>query len=140
MDERKRTRVSDLHKRWLKTRPDYARAVEVLEHEFELARKIIAARKEAGLTQEAVARRMNTTQTAIARLESGEKMPSTRTLERFAEATGHALEIGFAKMKGKLKRSVQRGSTGKVTVKGLASSARPERKGSPRGAASKRRA
>lgn len=38
---------------------------------------------------------MNTTQTAIARLESGGTMPSTRTLMKFAKATGHKLKITF---------------------------------------------
>jgi transcriptional regulator with XRE-family HTH domain len=38
---------------------------------------------------------MGTTQTVIARLESGRTMPSTRTLERFAKATGMRLRISF---------------------------------------------
>ena len=38
---------------------------------------------------------MKTTQGAIARLESGSSMPSTRTLKRFAAATGHKLKIRF---------------------------------------------
>jgi transcriptional regulator with XRE-family HTH domain len=38
---------------------------------------------------------MNTTQAVVARLESGRVKPSTRTLERFAEATGTRLKISF---------------------------------------------
>jgi transcriptional regulator with XRE-family HTH domain len=38
---------------------------------------------------------MNTTQAVVARLESGRVKPSTRTLERFAEATGTRLRISF---------------------------------------------
>jgi transcriptional regulator with XRE-family HTH domain len=38
---------------------------------------------------------MKTTQTAIARLESGRVKPSTRTLQRLAKATGHRLVIDF---------------------------------------------
>jgi transcriptional regulator with XRE-family HTH domain len=38
---------------------------------------------------------MNTTQTAIARLESGNTMPSVRTLRKIAKATGHKLRIIF---------------------------------------------
>ncbi|MGZ8407473.1 MAG: helix-turn-helix domain-containing protein [Caulobacteraceae bacterium] len=53
------------------------------------------ARSQAGLTQAEVAERMNTTQTVIARLESGRGKPSTRTLERFAKATGARLKISF---------------------------------------------
>ncbi len=47
------------------------------------------------MTQEQVAEAMGTTQTVIARLESGRSMPSTRTLERFAKATGMRLRISF---------------------------------------------
>jgi DNA-binding XRE family transcriptional regulator len=59
------------------------------------------ARARAGLTQAQVARRMKTTQTAIARLEGGRVKPSTRTLERYAKATGHRLVIGFEPKRGK---------------------------------------
>jgi transcriptional regulator with XRE-family HTH domain len=36
---------------------------------------------------------MGTTESAISRLESGRVKPSTRTLERYAQATGHKLQI-----------------------------------------------
>ncbi len=49
-----------------------------------LAAALIKARGEADMTQEQVAEAMGTTQAAVARLESGRTMPSTRTLERFA--------------------------------------------------------
>ena len=38
---------------------------------------------------------MKTSQSYVARLEGGKKMPSTRTLNRFAEATGHRVIINF---------------------------------------------
>jgi transcriptional regulator with XRE-family HTH domain len=38
---------------------------------------------------------MGTTQAVIARSEGGRSMPSTRTLERFAKATGTRLGIRF---------------------------------------------
>ena len=50
--------------------------------------EIRKAREAAGLTQEQVAERMQTTQSTIARMESGRTMPSLRTLSRYAEATG----------------------------------------------------
>ena len=48
---------------------------------------IIAARKRARLTQAELAARMNTTQSVVARLESGRSHPSTNTLEKVATAT-----------------------------------------------------
>ncbi|CAG4924700.1 helix-turn-helix transcriptional regulator [Paraburkholderia saeva] len=56
--------------------------------EFEIARELIAARVRAGLTQAELATRMQTTQSTIARMESGRTLPSMRTLARYAEATG----------------------------------------------------
>ena len=88
-------RASDLHKKWLKTDPKYAREYNALEEEFNLASAMIAARSQAGLTQQQLARRMKTTQAVIARLESGRTKPSTRTLERFAKATGMRVRISF---------------------------------------------
>jgi hypothetical protein len=38
------TRVDDLHKKWLKERPGYAKAYAELEDEFQLASEFIAAR------------------------------------------------------------------------------------------------
>ena len=60
--------------------------------EFAIARELIAARLRAGMTQAELAQRMRTTQSTIARLESGRMMPSMRTLSRYAEATNsHAV-------------------------------------------------
>lgn len=74
---------------------EYLAAYEALEEEFALAHALIEARAHAGLTQEEVARRMGTTQAVIARLEGGRVRPSTRTLDRFARATGTRLKISF---------------------------------------------
>lgn len=71
------------------------REYESLDAEFSLASAPIEARTRAGLTQAEVARRMKTTQAAVARLESGGSRPSTRTLQRYAAATGSRLRISF---------------------------------------------
>jgi DNA-binding XRE family transcriptional regulator len=63
-------------------------AYAALDEEFALARELIAARVRAGLTQAELAQRMGTTQSAIARIESGAQLPSVKTLLRFAKATG----------------------------------------------------
>ena len=90
----KRIRVDDLHKNWMKD-SKYRREYQALEEEFSLVNALIEARARAGLTQEEVARRMKTTQAVVARLEGGGSKPSTRTLERYAEATGSRLRIIF---------------------------------------------
>ena len=75
--------------------PAFKAAYDALEDEFALAAALIHARSEADMTQEQVAEAIGTTQTVVARLESGKTMPSTRTLERFAKATGTRLCISF---------------------------------------------
>jgi ribosome-binding protein aMBF1 (putative translation factor) len=90
----KRTTADDLHKKWMKN-PRYRQAYAALEEEFSLTAALIEARSRAGLTQEQVARRMKTTQAVIARLEGGGSKPSTRTLEKYAKATGSRLKIAF---------------------------------------------
>jgi len=68
--------------------PEVRAEYEALEQEYALARELIAARARAGLSQTELAEKMQTTQSTIARLESGKGLPSMRTLKRFAEATG----------------------------------------------------
>ena len=98
----KTIRANTLHKQWMKN-PKYRAEYDALEEEFALIGAMMDARARAGLTQAQVAKRMKTTQTVVARLESGRVKPSTRTLERFAHATGHKLIIGFEKAKAKKK-------------------------------------
>lgn len=55
---------------------------------------VFRVRTEAGLTQADLARRMGTTQSAIARVEGGGARPSLDTLERLAAAVGKELVVG----------------------------------------------
>ena len=91
---RKAIPVSEVFQEWRKD-PDYVREFAALEDEFALAEQFIKARASAGLTQKELAERMQTSQAYIARLEGGKEKPSTRTLQRFAEATGHRVSIRF---------------------------------------------
>jgi len=93
------TSLADLKKRLLKN-PEVRKEYDALEEEFALMAEVAKARARAGLSQAELARRMKTTQSTIARLESGRGRPSTRTLDRFAKATGHRLKISFVPMKG----------------------------------------
>ncbi|HET8881931.1 MAG TPA: helix-turn-helix transcriptional regulator [Solimonas sp.] len=88
------SKLKNLHSKWLRD-PEYREAYDALDKEYSLALAIVRARVGSGLTQEEVARRMKTTQSTIARMEAGRTVPSTRTLERFARATGTHLRISF---------------------------------------------
>jgi len=97
------TKHNDLKARLLKN-PEVRKAYDALEEEFALMLEVAKARSRAGLSQAELARRMKTTQSTIARLESGRGLPSTRTLGRFAKATGHRLRISFEPVKGEKRR------------------------------------
>ena len=92
------TKVSTLHKRWLKE-PSYKKAYEDSSIEFEIAKEIIEARIKSGLSQEELAALMETSQSAIARLESGTSLPSMRTLAKLAKATNSQIQIHFKQIK-----------------------------------------
>jgi predicted transcriptional regulator len=54
---------------------------------------LVTRRLELGLSQTEVAARMGTSQSAVARLESGEADVRLSTLERYAAALGHVLDV-----------------------------------------------
>jgi ribosome-binding protein aMBF1 (putative translation factor) len=85
----------DLHDKDMAESAEYREAYEALESEFVLVDALIRARTRAHLSQAEVATRMGTTESVVSRLESGRVKPSTRTLERYAKATGHKLKISL---------------------------------------------
>ena len=86
--------MDELHRRWSRD-AEYREAYDRLGPEFVVARALIEARQLAGFSQAELAARMETTQSAVARMESGRVRPSTRTLEKVARATGTRLRIQF---------------------------------------------
>lgn len=76
-------------------RADVKAEYERLDEEFTLLDEFLKARAAAGITQAEVAERIGTTQSAIARLESGsgKHSPSLATLRKYARALGCRLEL-----------------------------------------------
>jgi ribosome-binding protein aMBF1 (putative translation factor) len=66
---------------------------DALGPQFEIAAKLLKARLRAGLSSAELAARMGTSQSAVARLESGDTLPSTKTLLRYAQATGSKVRV-----------------------------------------------
>lgn len=91
-----------------------------LGDEYALLDEFLKARAEQGLTQAQVAEKIGTTQSAVARLESGrgKHSPSLATLSKYAEALGCKLEVRLVR-----KRARAAGATGRST--GQASRATP---------------
>ena len=84
--------MEEIEKKWL-SNPEFKREYDALAPEFEIAAELLRARKRARLSQDEFAERMGTSQSAVARLESGQTLPSTKALLRFAEATGSKIEL-----------------------------------------------
>ena len=91
-----RKEFSEFKKEALK-RKEVKEIYDSLQGEFELKSQLIAMRKQANLTQEEVARRMNTTKSVISRLESVNShiSPTISTLKAYAKAIGQTLSIKF---------------------------------------------
>lgn len=83
------------HKRKLMNDPEFRKEYEALEPEYKLASALIRLRLAKGLTQEQLARLLNTKQESIARLESGNSLPSLSTVKRVAAALDADLEINL---------------------------------------------
>lgn len=94
MSRSKTIPAEELFARWRKD-PAYGAAHAALEGQYAIAAALIAARSHAGLTQAELAKRMGTTQSAVARMEGGKARPSTGTLEKVANATGTRLRVTF---------------------------------------------
>jgi len=90
------TKIAELKKR-LMNNPAFRQEYEKADAEFQLVEALIGARTKAKLSQAELARRIGTTQSAIARLEGGGVSPSLNTLRRYAEATGSKLEINLVR-------------------------------------------
>lgn len=86
--------AADLFAKWRKT-PEYLQALQQIDVEFSTAAAMIEARLRARLTQAEVAQRIGTTQSAVARMESGRYKLSQTTLEKYAEATHSRLRVIF---------------------------------------------
>jgi predicted transcriptional regulator len=88
------TKIADLKKK-LMDNPEFRQEYEKADGEFRLIETLVHARMKAKLSQAELAKRIGTTQSAIARLEGGGVSPTLSTLRRYAEATGARLEINL---------------------------------------------
>jgi len=86
------TKIAELKERLMKN-PEFRAECEKADAEFALVEALVHARMNAKLTQAQLAKKLGTTQSAIARLEGGRISPSVATLRRYAQATGAKLRI-----------------------------------------------
>lgn len=84
----------DFEKKLFK-QPGFKEAAEETRLEYEIARALIKARIEKGLTQAKVARLMNTKQSVISRVENARTTPSLAFLKRLAIVLDASLLVRF---------------------------------------------
>ena len=88
--------AADMIRREMAEDPEMAARIEEEIQRLRIADKIRQLRKKAGLSQKELAKRINTGQSAISRLENSSYEPSTmNTLVKIAKALGYNLTIDF---------------------------------------------
>jgi ribosome-binding protein aMBF1 (putative translation factor) len=73
--------------------PNVKAEYDALASVFEIGAELLRARLRAGLSQAELAEKMGTSQSTIARLENGHMLPRTKTLLRYAEASGSRFHV-----------------------------------------------
>ena len=76
----------------IKKLSSYGKVRREFEVEYRIAAELAKARKRAHMTQQDLAKAMNTTQSVISRIERGANV-SVETLERYAGACGRHLQV-----------------------------------------------
>jgi transcriptional regulator with XRE-family HTH domain len=94
---------------------------EKLSDEYALLDEFLKARGAQGLTQAQVAQKIGTTQSAVARMESGsgKHSPSLATLSKYAEALGCKLEVRLVRQTRSARVLTGRSSNRNVQSAGL---------------------
>lgn len=83
------------HRKQLLKDPKVKKALKETELEFQIARSIIKARIDQGLSQTQLARKLKTKQSVISRVENARTVPSLSFLKRLAKVLGASLQVQF---------------------------------------------
>ena len=83
------------HKQQLMKDTAFKSEYDRLSIEYKVAAELIRLRLSCGMTQEELARMVNTQQASIARMESGSYLPSLSMIKKIADALEADIEIKF---------------------------------------------
>lgn len=92
MKKMKYIKYEDFHNEQMKD-PEYKKAYDALEVEFQIINDILRKRIEKDMSQKDLAKKIGSDQATISRLESGDYNPSIRFLKRVAKAVGGQLKV-----------------------------------------------
>lgn len=87
----------EMHKRQLLKNPKFRKALKETEIEYQIARALVLARVKNKLTQKELAKRMDTKQSVISRVENAKTTPSLSFLKRLAEVLNTDLIVKFGR-------------------------------------------
>lgn len=85
----------DDHKKDLLKNTKFREALKETELEYQIAQVIIEARINKGLTQNDLAKRLDTKQSVISRVENAKTTPSLSFLKKLASALDTTLQVSF---------------------------------------------
>lgn len=88
-------KLSELRKE-LFADPKFVEAYDALGPKYAVIDALISARRKARMSQAEVAERMGTTQSSIARMESGKGSVTIESIQKYAKATGQKIKLEFA--------------------------------------------
>lgn len=78
----------------IEANPELQQVIDDFDREYEFRKKLVAARKEAGLTQKELENLSGLDQRAISRLEKDQDVsPNLKTVLRYIDAMGYELHI-----------------------------------------------
>lgn len=83
----------DEYEKQLLKKPGVRQALQASELEYEIARAVIEARLNRGLTQQELAAALHTKQSVISRVENAKTTPSLAFLKRLADVLGYSLQV-----------------------------------------------
>lgn len=79
----------------LLAKPGFKEALKETDLEYQIARVIVEARVKKGMTQEDLAKVMNTKQSVISRVENAKTVPTLSFLKRLAQVFNASLQVQF---------------------------------------------
>ena len=82
----------EIKAKWMKN-PEFKKAYDELEFEFQIIDALISKRIREGLTQKELAEKVGTKQSAIARFESGQYNPSLNFISKLSKALDLRLTV-----------------------------------------------
>ena len=85
----------DLYLQKLLKDPEAKKYYDEVGKQLEIAYKILQLRKQQGMSQSALAKKIGTTQSNVARLEAGNQNFTTSTLQKIAKVFKRDLQIDF---------------------------------------------